>query len=166
MISAMKLKFAPRLTKLTLSTKSTMAQSDSSICLECIRSGDHQPLPPVKDQSPGIMLFVQILIDWSLTHATDDQFSAIQCTPAWRARVFEALQAAVAGTIDRACSTCGRPHALAVMSYVFNASYEAVSWMPLRDEVRRLALDNIELQHVMCVHACPVKSLIAARQGQ
>jgi len=161
----MRLKFAPRPTKLTLSTQSTMVPWNSSICLACIRSGD-QPLPPVKDQSPGIMLFVQIVIDWSLTHATDDQFTAIQCTPAWRATVLEAFQAAIAGTIDRACSTCGRPHALAVVSYTFDASYEAVSWMPLRDEVRRLALDNIEFVRAMCVHTCPVTHLIAAREGQ
>ena len=125
----------------------------ASICLECMGDGA-QPLPPLKAQPWSLILFVQILIDWSVTHATDDPQlrTATLCTPAWQATVTEAFKAALAGTIDKSCSACHRPHAFAVMSYAFDVSYEALAWMPLRDEVSVLALDNLETLRELWVH--------------
>jgi len=134
----------------------------ASICLGCMEDGA-QPLPPLKAQPWSLILFVQILIDWGVAHATDDQHTAILCTPAWKATVTEAFNAALAGTKDKSCSACHRPQAFAVMSYAFDVSYEALAWMPLRGEVSVLALDNMETLHEMCVHICPVASLIAAQ---
>ena len=134
----------------------------ASICLDCMGDGA-QPLPPLKAQPWSLILFVQILIDWSVAHATDDQPTAILCTPAWQATVTEAFKAALAGTIGKSCSACRRPQGFAVMPYAFDVSYQALAWMPLRDEVSVLALDNMETLHEICVHACPVASLIAAQ---
>jgi hypothetical protein len=119
-------------------------------------------LPTLPAQPWELMTFIQILIDFSIEHATDYLMTALKCTPEWRAQVHDAFSAAIAASIPKTCSLCRKSHAFGLVWYAFEQAKFALSWMPLREEMHTLALDNLAMLNAMCVHTCPVLDVIKA----
>jgi hypothetical protein len=120
-------------------------------CLECANADGN--LQPLIAQPMSLIIFVKILIDYCVANAT---INIAASTPAWRTQVSGAFIEAIKSSLPKTCRMCRRSLAFGVLWYTFGQAKVALSWMPLRTQVRTFALDNLAVLRETCYETCPI----------